>query len=224
MLRRRSRWSVHPCRAHGPLGSIQWSPCENAPSKRSSPAVSIPSGWWGVNVIVSCSGDAAVARVQRNLDRASSTGREHPLAAWERSGWPTPDRSAGSRHRRRRATGRSRCIRVAGRSVAARPSCALGAAGSNSGPPRWSAQIVDRVHRDHEGRGLGAGLLRDVIARVAALSEQIGCRGLLVHCESEQATRFHVHLVPEFESSPTDELHVVLLLKDTKRTLRHGSR
>lgn len=80
------------------------------------------------------------------------------------------------------------------------------------------------VHRDHESRGLGAGLLRDVIARVAAISDEIGCRGLLVHSESEQARKFYLHLVPEFESSPTDELHLVLLLKDIKRTLRRGPR
>lgn len=80
------------------------------------------------------------------------------------------------------------------------------------------------VHQDHVGHGLGAGLLRDVIERVAALSEEIGCRGLLVHCESEQARKFYLHLVPEFESSPTDELHLVLLLKDIKQTLRRGPR
>lgn len=75
------------------------------------------------------------------------------------------------------------------------------------------------VHRDHEGRGLGAGLLRDVIQRVASISEDIGCRGLLVHCEPEQARHFYRRLIPEFEPSPTDELHLVLLLKDIKRTL-----
>lgn len=80
------------------------------------------------------------------------------------------------------------------------------------------------VHRDHEGRGLGAGLLRDVIERVAAISEEIGCRGLLVHCESERAREFYLHLVPEFEASPTDELHLVLMLKDIKRTLRRNPR
>jgi GNAT superfamily N-acetyltransferase len=79
------------------------------------------------------------------------------------------------------------------------------------------------AHRDHEGRGFGAGLLRDVIARVAAVSDEIGCRGLLVHSEPEQARKFYLHLVPEFEASPTDELHLVLLLKDIKRTLRHGT-
>lgn len=76
------------------------------------------------------------------------------------------------------------------------------------------------VHRAHEGRGLGAGLLRDVMQRVAAISGDIGCRGLLVHCESERARDFYLHLIPEFETSPTDELHLVLLLKDIRRTLR----
>lgn len=75
------------------------------------------------------------------------------------------------------------------------------------------------VDVEHEGRGLGAGLLTDVVARVAAVSAEIGCRGLLVHAESQSARDFYLHLVPEFEHSPTDELHLVLLTKDIKRTL-----
>jgi GNAT superfamily N-acetyltransferase len=76
------------------------------------------------------------------------------------------------------------------------------------------------VHQSHEGKGLGAGLLRDVLLRVAAISDEIGCRGLLVHAESDRARGFYQHLIPEFEQSPTDDLHLVLLLKDIKRTLR----
>lgn len=75
------------------------------------------------------------------------------------------------------------------------------------------------VDRDHEGRGLGAGLLQDVIARTYALGEEIGCRGLLVHAETPEACDFYQHLVPELEESPTDELHLVLLMKDIRRTL-----
>jgi len=75
------------------------------------------------------------------------------------------------------------------------------------------------VDRRHEGQGLGAGLLQDVLLRVAAISEAIGCRGLLVHAESERARAFYHHLIPEFEQSPTDDLHLVLLLKDIKRSL-----
>lgn len=71
----------------------------------------------------------------------------------------------------------------------------------------------------HERQGLGAGLLQDVFARLLELSDDIGCRGLLVHCESDVARDFYLHLVPEFEPSPTDALHLVLLLKDIRRTL-----
>jgi GNAT superfamily N-acetyltransferase len=75
------------------------------------------------------------------------------------------------------------------------------------------------VEEGHEGQGLGAALLVDVITRVASLSDAIGCRGLLVHAESEQARGFYEHLIPEFERSPTDPLHLLLLLKDIRRTL-----
>ena len=75
------------------------------------------------------------------------------------------------------------------------------------------------VHVDHARRGLGAGLLQDVFARLQELSDDIGCRGLLVHAESDQARDFYLHLVPEFERSPTDDLHIVLLMKDIRHTL-----
>lgn len=75
------------------------------------------------------------------------------------------------------------------------------------------------VDQRHEGKGLGAGLLQDILRRTAAISDEIGCRGLLVHAESERARGFYQHLIPEFEQSPTDPLHLVLLLKDIKCSL-----
>lgn len=75
------------------------------------------------------------------------------------------------------------------------------------------------VHENHESQGLGAGLLVDVVTRMLDLSDEIGCRGLLIHAESHQAREFYLHLVPEFLPSPTDELHLVLLMKDARRTL-----
>ena len=75
------------------------------------------------------------------------------------------------------------------------------------------------VDRQHEGKGLGAGLLQDVMVRVASLSQAIGCRALLVHAESSQAKSFYQHLVPEFEASPTNTLHLTLLVKDIRKTL-----
>lgn len=75
------------------------------------------------------------------------------------------------------------------------------------------------VHHDYEGQGLGVGLMQDVMCRVASISESIGCRALLVHAESEEARNFYLHLIPEFEASPTNELHLTLLVKDIQKTL-----
>ena len=71
----------------------------------------------------------------------------------------------------------------------------------------------------HEGRGLGAALLQDVFGRLVEISGDIGCRGLIVHAESAEARAFYLHLVPEFQPSPTDDLHLVLMMKDIRRTL-----
>ena len=83
-----------------------------------------------------------------------------------------------------------------------------GAAGSSRG--------VDRAR----GRGLGAGLLADAISRTAQLGTEIGCWGVLVHAETPLARDFYLHLITEFEPSPTDALHLVLLMKDILRNLR----
>jgi hypothetical protein len=79
------------------------------------------------------------------------------------------------------------------------------------------------VDIEHERRGLGAGLLVDAITRLLSISEGIGRRGLLIHAETAQARDFYLHLIPELESSPTDELHLVLLMKDARKTLLHES-
>ncbi len=74
------------------------------------------------------------------------------------------------------------------------------------------------VSTSHEGQGLGAELLADVMMRASAAGRTIGCRGLLVHAESDDARAFCLHLIPEFEPSPTDPLHLLLTMKDIRRT------
>lgn len=105
-------------------------------------------------------------------------------------------------------------------SLAAAPKRLARGAGRYPQPVALLARLA--VDSEHEGRGLGAALLQDVLLRTAAISERIGCRALLVHAESEAAKRFYQHLVPEFESSPTDPLHLVLLVKDIVRSLGGG--
>lgn len=75
------------------------------------------------------------------------------------------------------------------------------------------------VDTGHEGRGLGAALLVDALVRLVGLRADIGCRGLLIHAETEEARNFYLHLIPELQASPTDDLHLVLLMKDARCTL-----
>lgn len=101
--------------------------------------------------------------------------------------------------------------------IAAAPQRARKGAGRYPQPVALLARLG--VDERHEGRGLGAALLVDVISRLLGLASNIGCRGLLIHAETNEARAFYIHLVPELETSPTDELHLVLLLKDASRTL-----
>lgn len=69
-----------------------------------------------------------------------------------------------------------------------------------------------------QGLGLGRALAVDALRRVAAASEVIGVRALLIHRENDQARDFYQRLA-KFEPSPTDPLHLFLLMKDLRKAL-----
>lgn len=73
------------------------------------------------------------------------------------------------------------------------------------------------VDRKHQGCGLGENLLRDAIARSVQVAEQIGVRAILVHALHDEARRFYTRY--QFEPSPTDPLHLLLLIKDAKASV-----
>jgi GNAT superfamily N-acetyltransferase len=73
------------------------------------------------------------------------------------------------------------------------------------------------VDRKEQGSGLGSNLLRDAIARSVAAAEIVGVRALLVHALHEEARAFYLHF--DFEPSPTDPLHLLLLMKDARAAL-----
>jgi GNAT superfamily N-acetyltransferase len=72
-----------------------------------------------------------------------------------------------------------------------------------------------------QGQGLGRALVRDALLRVAQAADVVGVRAVLIHAESSRARDFYLSLA-EFEPSPTDPLHLILLLKDLRRTLTRG--
>ncbi|MFZ1411546.1 MAG: GNAT family N-acetyltransferase [Micropruina sp.] len=77
------------------------------------------------------------------------------------------------------------------------------------------------VDREFQGMRLGHALLRDALNRVLSVSEQVGVRAVLIHCLDASAREFYMSFA-EFEPSPTDPLHLQLLLKDLKKALEAG--
>ncbi len=68
-----------------------------------------------------------------------------------------------------------------------------------------------------QGSGLGRLLVRDAIMSTLAAADRIGVRIMLVHALHEPAATFYEKL--GFTRSPTDSLHLYLLLADARKSL-----
>jgi len=73
------------------------------------------------------------------------------------------------------------------------------------------------VDQRFQGRGLGKSLLRDALQRTLGAAELIGIRAVLVHAKDENAAAFYARF--GFVRSPTDPLHLMLLIKDLRWTI-----
>jgi len=70
------------------------------------------------------------------------------------------------------------------------------------------------VHREQQGRGIGAGLLLDALERTLQAAGIVGARALAVHAKDDSAASFYRHF--GFMPSPTDKRHLFLLIKDIR--------
>ncbi len=73
------------------------------------------------------------------------------------------------------------------------------------------------VDQEVQGQGLGQALLKDALLRTVQASDIAGIRALLVHAKDKKAKNWYKQF--NFESSPTDEYHLFLLMKDLKALL-----
>jgi len=73
------------------------------------------------------------------------------------------------------------------------------------------------VDRCEQGQGLGKGLLKDALLRTLQAAEIAGLRAVIVHAKDAAAKTFYEKF--GFEPSPLDEFHLMLLLKDVRKTL-----
>lgn len=70
------------------------------------------------------------------------------------------------------------------------------------------------VDREHQGRGVGRSLLQDALLRALQVAEHVGVRVVIVHAKDEAAREWYGRF--GFEESPTDPLHLILLMKDLR--------
>jgi len=79
--------------------------------------------------------------------------------------------------------------------------------------------LIGRLAVDvrEQGRRRGEMLLVDALSRCASAADAIGARAVLVHALDERARGFYEKY--GFEPSPTDHLHMIVLMKDVRRSL-----
>lgn len=78
------------------------------------------------------------------------------------------------------------------------------------------------VDRRHQGVGLGRSLLQDIVLKSVQASSVIGARAITVDALSDGVASFYERF--GFEPSPTDPRHLILLLKDIKKTIDRAAR
>jgi GNAT superfamily N-acetyltransferase len=71
-----------------------------------------------------------------------------------------------------------------------------------------------------QGKGVGAGLLKDAMNRTLGAADIAGIRAFAVHAKDEAASAFYRHF--DFAPSPTDPLHLFVLIKDLRRAAQPG--
>ena len=79
--------------------------------------------------------------------------------------------------------------------------------------------LLARLAVDHrwQGQGIGKALLRDAMLRTLQAANIAGIRALAVHAKDEDARDFYEKF--DFIPSPTDPMHLFVLLKDVRRVI-----
>ena len=72
------------------------------------------------------------------------------------------------------------------------------------------------IDRTLQGQGYGKALVGDASIRALQAADLIGARALLVHARDDNAATFYERL--GFIRSPTDRHHLLVLMKDLRRT------
>lgn len=85
--------------------------------------------------------------------------------------------------------------------------------------------ILTRLGVDvrYQGHGLGRSLVHDALLQTASAAERVGVRALLIHAETVEAANFYARISALLIESPTDPLHLLLLMKDLRAAIREAA-
>ena len=73
------------------------------------------------------------------------------------------------------------------------------------------------VDRRWHGQGIGKALLKDAMQRTLQAADITGIRAFAVHAKDQEAVSFYQKF--DFIPSPTDPMHLFVLLKDVRRII-----
>ena len=68
-----------------------------------------------------------------------------------------------------------------------------------------------------QGKGLGAGLLKDAMMRTVQAADIVGIRAFAVHAKDDEAREFYERF--DFIAAPSDPYHLFRLMKDVRALL-----
>lgn len=159
---------------------------------------------------------------ERSLSAPSPLDDGHVVDTFD-SGVPILDDWLRRRAKANQASGASRTFVVCrGPDVVGYYALAAGAIASSDAPGRLRRNMPDpipvmvigrlAVARAEQGKGLGASLLRDALARTQRASRDIGIAAVLVHAISEDAKRFYERW--GFVEGPSNPMTLMVRLKD----------
>ncbi|HTZ74298.1 MAG TPA: GNAT family N-acetyltransferase [Candidatus Aquilonibacter sp.] len=144
-------------------------------------------------------------------------GREELNRYWVRYAWQNQQAGSAQTY-----------VGVAGNTVIGYHSLAVGQVMLEDAPERLRKglarhpipiMLLARLATDvgWQGQGVGRALLRDAVQRTLQAAEIAGIRALAVHAKDDGARKFYEHF--EFAPSPSDPLHLFVLLKDLRRMI-----
>ena len=119
-------------------------------------------------------------------------------------------------------------VGLVGNSVVGYHTLAVGQVSREEGPERLTKGLARHpvpimllaqlaVDRLWQGQGVGKALLKDAMQRTLQAADIAGIRALAVHAKDEDARNFYQRF--DFIPSPTDPMHLFVLLKDVRRII-----